>query len=72
VVNNGSCGRGCGDSGKIVIFHLLIAAVLGRINGWFNEDGVLVLAGACSTGVDVRTGIAEYRAHVSIHHEILR
>ncbi|KAJ8580147.1 hypothetical protein M405DRAFT_819242, partial [Rhizopogon salebrosus TDB-379] len=53
----------------IVIFHLLIATVPGRINGWFNE-GILVLAGACSTGVDVRTGIAEYRAHVSIHHEI--
>jgi hypothetical protein len=56
VANNGSCGRGCGHSGKIVIFHLLIAAVPGRINGWFKE-GVLVLAGACSTGVDVCTGI---------------
>jgi hypothetical protein len=68
VANNGSCGRGCGHSGKTVMFHPVIAAVPGRINGWFNE-GVLVLAGACSTGVDVRTGIAE--AHVSIHHEIL-
>jgi hypothetical protein len=56
----------------MVICHLLIAAVPGRINGWFDKD-VLVLAGACSTGVDVRMGIAElqYRAHVSIHHEIL-
>ncbi|KAJ8593775.1 hypothetical protein M405DRAFT_921557, partial [Rhizopogon salebrosus TDB-379] len=50
VAKNASCGRGCGHSGKIVIFHLLIAAVLGRINGWFNEDGVLVLAGACTHG----------------------
>jgi hypothetical protein len=56
----------------MVICYLLIAAVRGRINGWFDED-VLLLAGACSTGVDVRTGIAElqYRAHVSIHHERL-
>jgi hypothetical protein len=68
VANNASCGRGCGHSRKMVIFHLLIAAVAGRVNGWFNE-GVLVLAGACSMGVV--TGIAEYRAHVSIHHEIL-
>ncbi|KAJ8592063.1 hypothetical protein M405DRAFT_813343 [Rhizopogon salebrosus TDB-379] len=52
------------------MFHPLIAAVPGRMNGWFNE-GVLVLAGACSAGVDVRTGIAEYKVHVSIHHEIL-
>jgi hypothetical protein len=72
VANNGSCGRGCGHSGKMVICRLLIAAVPGRINGWFDED-VLVLARACSTGFDVHTGIAElqYRAHVSIHHEIL-
>jgi hypothetical protein len=33
----------------MVIFHLLIAAAPGRINGWFNE-GILEL---------VRTGIAE-------------
>jgi hypothetical protein len=57
VANNGSCGRGCGHSAKIVIFHLLIAAAPGRINRWFNEGVVTVLAGACSTGVDVRTGI---------------
>jgi hypothetical protein len=40
---NAACGRGCGHSGKIIILHLLIAVVPGRISGWFNE-GVLILA----------------------------